>query len=130
MPFVGKETLQLAGLEHLADDIAAADELSLHVQLRNRRPVGVFLDSLAQLVGSEDIDALVVDAEVVEDLHDLTREAAQRLVGGALHEEHDVVGLDLVVDEIMNSGHRSVLSIPGSRPGAPVSEYPRLSIVV
>jgi hypothetical protein len=36
---VGKQLLQLAGLEHLADDIAAADKLALDVELRNGRPV-------------------------------------------------------------------------------------------
>src|SRR5664279_6351939 len=33
--------LQFAGLEHLAHDVAAADELALHVELRNGRPVGI-----------------------------------------------------------------------------------------
>jgi hypothetical protein len=31
--------LQFAGLVHLADDIATAEELALDVKLRNRRPV-------------------------------------------------------------------------------------------
>src|SRR5690606_582028 len=33
-----EEVLQLARLEHLADDVAAADELALDVELRNGRP--------------------------------------------------------------------------------------------
>src|SRR5262252_7995459 len=45
---VGKELLQLAGLEHLADDIAAANELALDVELRNGRPVRIELDAVAQ----------------------------------------------------------------------------------
>src|SRR5690242_3453649 len=65
---LGQKTLQLAGLEHLAHDIAAADELALHVELRDGRPVRVRLDAGADLVGFEDIDALVADAEVIEDL--------------------------------------------------------------
>jgi hypothetical protein len=32
---------EFAGREHLADDIAAADELALDMELRNRRPAGV-----------------------------------------------------------------------------------------
>src|SRR5512145_1926036 len=51
---LGEELLQLARLEHLGDDIAAADELALDEQLRNGRPVGIFLDALAQRFGFED----------------------------------------------------------------------------
>ncbi len=36
---LGEKLLKLAGLEHLADDIAAADEFALHVKLGNGRPV-------------------------------------------------------------------------------------------
>ena len=81
MPFSVEEGLQLAGLEHLADDVAAADELALDVKLRDGRPVGVFLDALAQLGRGQHVDALVVDAEIVEDLHDLAGEAALRKAG-------------------------------------------------
>jgi len=31
--FLGEQLLQLAGLGHLAHDVAAADELALHVEL-------------------------------------------------------------------------------------------------
>ena len=34
-----EDLLQLTGLVHLADDVAAADELTLDVELRDRRPV-------------------------------------------------------------------------------------------
>ena len=40
---------QFAGLEHLTDDVASADELALDVKLGNRRPIGVFLDALANV---------------------------------------------------------------------------------
>ena len=36
---VAQHLLQLAGLVHLHHDVRAADELAVHVQLRNRRPV-------------------------------------------------------------------------------------------
>src|SRR4051794_38108628 len=68
---VGEELLQLAGLEHLAGDVAAADELALHVELGNGRPAGIFLDALADGLVLEHVDALVGYAEVVEDLDDL-----------------------------------------------------------
>src|SRR5690606_12937594 len=69
-----EERLQFTGLEHLADDIASADELTLDIELWNGRPVGIFLDALPELVRSQDIDALVVDAEIIEDLDHLARE--------------------------------------------------------
>src|SRR5688572_21743005 len=45
----GNQLLQLARLEHLLHDVAAADELALHVELRDGRPVGELLDALADL---------------------------------------------------------------------------------
>src|SRR5206468_2666957 len=73
---VGKQLLQFAGLEHLADDVAAADELALDVELRNRRPVRIGFDAVAQLGGLQNVQAFVADADVVEDLHHLARESA------------------------------------------------------
>src|SRR3954462_790493 len=58
---VGKQLLQFAGLEHLADDVAAADELALDVELRNRWPVRIGLDAVAQLGRFKDVEALVAD---------------------------------------------------------------------
>src|SRR5207344_3661658 len=43
----GQQLLQFARLEHLAHDIAAADEVPLDVKLRNGRPVGIGLDAVA-----------------------------------------------------------------------------------
>src|SRR5262249_1592268 len=54
-----EEGLQLAGLEHLAHDVAAAHKLALDVELRNGRPVGIGLDADSQVVGVEHIEALV-----------------------------------------------------------------------
>src|SRR5690349_25097669 len=48
--FAGKHLLQLARLVHLAHDVAAADEFAADVKLRDRRPLRVVLDPLAQLV--------------------------------------------------------------------------------
>jgi hypothetical protein len=46
--FLRQEFLQLAGLKHLAHDVAAADELALDVELGDGRPGGEVLDALAQ----------------------------------------------------------------------------------
>src|ERR1700759_1268957 len=83
---VGKQLLQLAGLEHLANDVAAADELALDVELRNGRPVGIFLDAVPEFGGFKHVQALIADADVIENLHDLARKAALRKLGRALHE--------------------------------------------
>src|SRR5437762_2817837 len=70
------QALQLARLEHLANDVAAADELALDVELRNGRPVGIGLDAVAQVVGLQDVQPFVRHADVVEDLNDLSGEPA------------------------------------------------------
>ena len=57
MPALVQMLLQLAGLEHFAHDIGAADEFALHIELRDGRPVGVVLDALAQFVAFEHVGA-------------------------------------------------------------------------
>src|SRR5262249_49369253 len=95
--------LQLAGLEHLADDVATADELALDVELRDRRPVRERLDALAQVIGLEHVQALIGYAEVIEDLHHLAGKPAHPKLRRSLHEQHDVVALQLVVDELLDA---------------------------
>src|SRR3546814_1250783 len=73
-----EEFLQLAGLEHLANDVAAADELALHVELRDGRPVAEVLDALADAGVLQHVDAFELHIEVREDLDDGGREAALR----------------------------------------------------
>src|SRR5262245_66008380 len=75
-PLLLEQPLQLARLEHFADDVAAADELAFDVELRDGRPLGIGLDALPQVIGLEDVDAFVRHADVVEDLHDLAGEYA------------------------------------------------------
>src|SRR4030088_1647853 len=100
---VGKQLLQFAGLEHLADDVAAADELALDVELRNRWPVRIGLDAVAQLGRFKDVEALVADPDVVENLHHLAGETALRKLRRSLHEQHDVVRLHFLVDELLDA---------------------------
>src|SRR5579862_2692454 len=97
-----EQRLQLAGLEHFAHDIAAADELALDVKLRDGWPVRIALDAAAQVVVFEHVEAFIRHAQVIEDLHDLAGEAAHRELRRALHEQHDVVGLYLIVDELLD----------------------------
>src|ERR1019366_3390539 len=106
---VGKQLLQLAGLEHLADDVAAADELALDVKLRNGRPVGIGLDAVAQIGGFEDIQALIADPDVIENLHHLPGKTALRKLRRPLHKQYDVVRLHFVVDKLFDAHIRVLL---------------------
>src|SRR6185437_7160300 len=93
---------QLAGGEHLADDVAAADEFALHIKLGDGRPLGEFLDPLAQSRVGQDVDALEGDIEMVQHLDHGGGEAALREDRRALHEQHHVVGADLMLDLLEN----------------------------
>ena len=90
---------ELAGVEHLLDDVAAANQLALDVKLREGGPV-VDLDGhiAKRLQRGKHVDGPVLDAECLEHLHDAHREAAARLLGDALHEQQDLV----VRDELLN----------------------------
>src|SRR4051812_48279342 len=54
-----EKTLQLPRLEHLADDIGAADELALHIELRDCRPIRERLYALPKLIGFQHVHARV-----------------------------------------------------------------------
>src|SRR4029077_13011839 len=97
-----QEVLQLACLEHLPDDIAAADELAFHIELRDRGPVGIGLDAVAQIVRFQHIQSFVSDAEMIQDLHHLPGESAHRELWRALHEHDHVIALNLISDELLD----------------------------
>src|SRR4029079_19655879 len=130
-----KQGLQLAGLEHLADDVAAADELAVDIELRDCGPVRERLDALTELVRLEHVQALIGDAEMIEDLHHLSRKPAHRKLRRSLHEQHDLITLDLVFDEFVDSHEfliyretrsaRRLYSAPGASSQDPP---PRLAI--
>src|SRR6476659_3701972 len=85
------ELLELAGFEHLADDVAAADELTLHIALRDGRPLAELLDALTQGGVDQDVDAVELDAELAQHVHHRGREAALGEHRRALHEQKHVV---------------------------------------
>src|SRR5260221_3124490 len=97
-----QQFLQLTSLIHLTNDIAAADELTLHIELGNGRPVGVFLDALTQAGVGQDINALELDADLAEDLDDGGREPALREDRRALHVKDDVVAGNIITDAVEN----------------------------
>src|SRR5205823_7457921 len=73
-----EDLLQLAGLVHLAYDVAAADELTLDIELRDRRPVREFLDPLTDPRVGKDVDTFELDPDVAQDLYHRRGEAALR----------------------------------------------------
>src|ERR1043166_4442100 len=99
--FLFEHLLQFAGLEHLADDVATADEFALDIKLRDRRPVREFLDALAHGRVGQYVDAFELDPHMAEDLHDGRGEAALRKDRRALHEEHDRRVGDLLADAVL-----------------------------
>jgi len=103
-----EQLLQLATLEHLHHDVGAANELTLHIELRNRRPIGIFLDAGPDLRVLKDVDRLVLRAETLEDGYSAALKAALGEERGALHEKHDVVPLDDVADAGLRVTHRLV----------------------
>src|SRR5205823_928980 len=105
-----EKLLQFAGLEHLANDVAAADKFALNVELRDRRPAREFLDALAHRGVGQHVDAFELDPHMAEDLHHRGREAALREHRRPLHEEHDRRVGDLVADAVLYGNvHRLVL---------------------
>jgi hypothetical protein len=69
---------QLARLEHLARDVAPPHELAFYVKLRDRRPIGIFLDPLPNVCVLEHVDADNRRAEIIQNLDDLAGEPALR----------------------------------------------------
>src|SRR5262245_18324754 len=98
-----EHVLQFTRLEQFADDVATADELALHIELRDGRPLGVALYPLAQVIRFEHVDAFVLHAEIIEDLHHLAVEAGLRELRRSLHEQHHVVAFDLVIDPLLDA---------------------------
>src|SRR5262249_47620919 len=119
--------LQLVCLKHLAHDVAAADELALHIELGDRRPVRVGLYALTQLVRFEHVQPFEGHAEVIENLHHLTRKTAHRELRCAFHKQHDVVGFHFAFNELLDAHQHPSCASPAviGRRSAPrhVSRY-------
>src|SRR6185312_2263160 len=98
------QLLQLARLVHLAHDVAAADELAVHVELRDGGPVRVLLDALADVLVLQHVDGEdLLRAAHLQELRGRGREAAHRLLRVALHVEHDGVAGDLLPDGFLDA---------------------------
>src|SRR5271154_5105450 len=100
----------------LANDIAAADELAVDVNLRNCRPVAVALDPFAQLRVAQHVGRRVRHAQLIEDRNRRGRKAALRKAAIALHENHDLVFFDRRVD-LLDYVRHLISSTSGSGTG-------------
>ena len=109
------QTLGIAilGLEHFEHDVASADEIALNVELRDRGPVGVDLDTIPQFGRVVHIERLVRDPDVFEDLNQLARKPALWRLWRAFHEEHDVVRPYFVFDELFDAHDLTSSLFPG-----------------
>lgn len=86
---------------HRDKNVGTTNKVLLDVKLGNRGPVGVLLDTLAQLRVLEDVEGgelVGVDALEAEDLDGGARKAALGCLGSTLHEEDDGGGGDGLVD--------------------------------
>src|SRR5260370_32020951 len=92
---------ELSGFEHLADDVAAADELAFDVELRNRWPVRACLHPLAGRWIAEHLDTFELDAQVAQHLHHQVGKTALGEDRSAVHEQHDIVPADLALDALL-----------------------------
>ena len=60
--------LQFTGLIHLAHDVGAADEFTIHIQLRYGRPVGKLFNALTNFFVFQHIDR---KRELIKDIWQL-----------------------------------------------------------
>src|SRR4051812_14011660 len=93
---------QLAGLVELGHDVAAADELAVDEELRNRGPARVGRELLADARVGQDVDGRELRPRHLERLHRARREPAAREVRRALHEQHHLVFGDGLRDLLAN----------------------------
>src|SRR5690606_20350676 len=83
--------LELTRLEELGRDVAAADQLAVDVELRERRPVRIHLETLANLGVLKNVDVCEARAGRAQNRDGFRREAALRKIRSALHvEQHGV----------------------------------------
>src|SRR6478735_495929 len=93
---------QLARLGELGHDVAAAHELAVDEELRDRRPARLGRELLADPGIRQDVDGRELGSRLVQGLDRPGREAAAREVGRALHEEHHPVLRDGLLDLLAN----------------------------
>ena len=77
---------------HFLHDVAATNELTFDVDLRDRWPVGVSLDLIPQKLVLQYVDILIFsDSIKLENLHHIVRKSAPWHFTGAFHKKANVV---------------------------------------
>src|SRR5690625_1060345 len=118
---VVEQLVELARHGHLGDDVAAADEFLLHIELRHGRPVGELLDALAELCTLQDVHIAVIHTQIAEDLGNAAGKPALRLDRRSLHEKHDIIAVDGLLDVFLGRtgiDHLVTFSVLGSEFGS------------
>ena len=92
--------MQIATVEHLLDNIAAAHEFLIDVQLWNGWPVRVRFDAFTNLLVFQDVDRGVVGYQGIEDAHGGRGKSALRLLWRAFHEQHHAIRTDKRIDAL------------------------------
>ena len=80
---------------HLLYYIASSDEVSFHIQLRQSRPIGIFLNGFLKSGICQNIHIFpILDSVELDHLHHVIAESASGHGFSALHKEHYIIGLD------------------------------------
>lgn len=106
---------QFPSLVHLGDDVTAADEFAIDVELGDGGPVGVILDALPDLRIGQYIHRGEFRPHRFEELHRLGREPALRRLRDPFHKENDGVGGHEIFDLLLCVVHAyPVTTLPPS----------------
>jgi len=72
---------------HLLHNVTPSNEISLHIQLRNRGPVAEFFDAFSNILILQYVHIFVLlDAIKLKDLNDIVAETASRHFSVSFHE--------------------------------------------
>jgi len=92
------QRLEFAGIVHLGDDVAAADQLALDPELREGGPIGVSRQVGADVRVAQHVYVGEALPAAHQALHRLSGKPALRCAGRTLHVEQDRIVLDLLTD--------------------------------
>ncbi len=105
-----EERLQFTALEHVSYNIATANKLALDIKLRHCRPLGKILDTLTDFGAGQNIGCFEINAHMAEDLNNSSRKTALREQLVTLHEKHDRICINKLLNLLENDfGHGSLL---------------------
>mmetsp|Transcript_31708 Transcript_31708/g.53278 ORF Transcript_31708/g.53278 Transcript_31708/m.53278 type:complete len:211 (+) Transcript_31708:58-690(+) len=86
------------------NNVAAADELTLRVELRVRGPIGELLQALPDLRVGQDVERLKRNTRFLQRRDHPRTKAALRRISVALHEQEHILGLQELLDPLIQTG--------------------------